>query len=826
METTNHADTYFRLASALKPGKNMADTALAVIHSFRSILKVNAVELIITNEEQDIEAKFFDEKIQPHSIIDDIDILNQHANTYRPFTYFDQRDYLCLELPQCGFLLFDVNNLKRELHKEYMEPVRKQISELLLYVKQTDELRRSEHRYHTLTNQLPEMIWETTRNGRISFANRLMKEKFKLTEEKLNEGMQAADLFVQEEKATFMRSFALSLQKEGMRQMEFTAQRSDKTQMPVLVYISTIKSHDEVIGMRGVMVDISERKEIENKLKKQQKDYRKALNQQSFLSELALTFNSLEDFDFLVNSSLETIGQHTNVSRVYIFEDDETGLNTSNTYEWCNIGTDPQINDLQDIPYEVILSWPKMLDQDGLIYSENIEELPKDIYDILAPQEIKSIVVYPMYFRKKRFGFIGFDECNINRKWSITELELLRSVSGIFSNAFSRKKMMESLEHAKTAAETANKEKARFLSTMSHEIRTPLSAVINLSKLMDGTNLTDEQVDYLKKIKVSANNLLDIINDILDFSKIEAGKIELETNTFSLQKLFEDVFSTVDNRSSEKAVEISYNIDETITHKVRGDQTRLKQVIMNLVNNAVKFTDEGSVKFSAHLLKKTKTTYQILFKVIDTGIGISQKYLSTLFDSFTQEDNTTTRKYGGTGLGLTISKEIIELMNGQLSVESTKGKGSTFSFELELEYETREDKTAAPSTDAGSEALAGKRVLVVEDNQLIQLTTKAFLKKWDIQVDVVNNGLESLDKLQNENYDLILMDNQMPVLNGIEASKKIRNEMKNATPIVAMTADAVKEIIQDCMDAGMNDYITKPYEPEELKAVLLKNINS
>jgi PAS domain S-box-containing protein len=670
------------------------------------------------------------------------------------------------------------------------------------------------------------MIWETTRNGRITFANRWMKEKFRLTEDRINKGFQAADLFVQEEKNIFMRNFAVSLREEGLRQMEFIAQRTDKTQMPVLVYISPIKSHDEVVGMRGVMVDISDRKEIENKLKKQQEDYRKALNQQSFLSELALTFNSLEDFDFLVNNSLETIGQHTNVSRVYIFEDDETALNTSNTYEWCNTGTEPQINDLQDIPYDVIPSWPKMLDEDGLIYSENITELPKDIYEILAPQEIKSIVVYPMYFRKKRFGFIGFDECNINREWSITELELLRSVSGIFSNAFSRKKIMESLEHAKIAAETANKEKARFLSTMSHEIRTPLSAVINLSKLMDSNNLTDEQIDYLKKIKVSANNLLDIINDILDFSKIEAGKIELETNTFSLRKLFEDVFNTVDTRPSGKAVEISFYIDEPIKHNVRGDQTRLKQVIMNLVNNAVKFTDKGSVRFGASLLQKTNNTYRILFKVQDTGIGISQKYLSTLFDSFTQEDNSTTRKYGGTGLGLTISKEIIELMNGQLSVESTKGRGSTFSFELELEYDEKEDKADASMADGSPNALAGKRILVVEDNQLIQLTTKAFLKKWDIVVDVVNNGLESIEKLQKEDYDLILMDNQMPVLNGIEASKKIREDLQKNTPIVAMTADAVKEIIQECMDAGMNDYITKPYEPDELKAVLLKNISS
>lgn len=734
-------------------------------------------------------------------------------------------DFLCFSLNNDGYLLLECKTQSPgpELLRN-LPVITEELAKAIDRLESIEGHQKTEQNYHDLIEHLPEMICEINRKGEITFANQFALDRFGYSQLDIDKGLSITEVFAEEERERVGKNFESSLHNAPESPREYVAQKRDGTQIPVMLYVAHIIENEKVKGIRAVMIDISKRKEIEDQLRKQKSEYRKALNQQSVLSELALIFNTLEDFDILVNNSLETIGKHTNVSRVYIFEDDETGLSTSNSYEWVNEGVQPQKDDLQDIPYEIIPSWKSILSREGRIYSENIKELPRDMYDILAPQKIRSIIVYPLYFRKQVFGFIGFDECNLNRQWSTPELELLRSVSGIFSNAFSRKKIMETLEEAKNQAEAANREKARFLSTMSHEIRTPLSAVINLSRLIDATHLPETQKDYLKKIKISANNLLDIINDILDFSKIEAGKINLDQTEFQLDKLFKDIFHTMEAKAQEKNLEFSYTVDKNISKPLLGDKTRLKQILLNLINNAIKFTDKGSVRYSVEQLNDDQQQYQLMFSVSDTGIGISKEYLSTLYDSFTQEDNTTTRKYGGTGLGLAISKELIELMGGKLNVDSSKGEGSTFSFTIELKYLSEDFEHQKEPAKLTHTNLENRRILVVEDNQLIQLTTKAFLKEWGVEADLANNGLEGLDMIREKTYDLILMDNQMPVMNGIEAAQKIRAEIDSKIPIIAMTADVVKEVIDQCLSSGMNDYITKPYEPGDLKAVLLKNL--
>lgn len=831
MKQVLSTQNYFELASSLIPKKDVSETLAHAIEKIQYYLPCCGIWALCCTCSKGIFSELLGHDDVSETLKHQSGTILHNSDTCKPFVLEELPDekcnrFLSFKLSNGWALLLGFTSYSIELiDTSALKQIAGQLSGIIRQIDQNERYIWLKEINKDQSNDIPKLVWETDENGKITFANPLFIQTLKLTESKIKSGLFVEELFSDPNQTTFKQMFQETMSKKKAAQFEFNIHTSDGRSFPVLAYTSSIYYGKKLTGLRGVMFDITERKKKEQKLKRQQRIYRQALAQQSLMSELALAFNNLDRFEIVVKNALKAIGEHTDVSRVYIFEDDDKAEHTSNTYEWCKEGVEPQIENLQKIPYKEIPSFKRLLDEDGIIYSENIINLPDDIYQILQPQNIQSIVVYPVFYRKKRIGFIGFDECSEHKKWSVSELELLRSLSGIFSTAFSNKKVMEHLEKAKIEAEKANEEKARFLSSMSHEIRTPLSAVINLSKLIDEENMTEEQIDYHKKIKVSADNLLNIINDVLDFSKIEAGKIELEKTTFDLHEIFGEIAQTMIPKTADKAVEIKHHIDERIEHYLYGDQVRIKQVFINLVNNAIKFTEKGHVKISAELVSKRKDHYSILFKVEDTGIGISKEYLSSLFESFTQEDNSTTRKYGGTGLGLTISKELIHLMDGQLAVDSTKGKGSTFSFELDMEYVTNYTAESQTNDDQDFDAiLKNKHIMVVEDNRLIQQTTKAFLQKWGINVSIASNGLECMSKLNDDNYDLLLMDNQMPVMNGIEATQKIRQEYKSDIPIIAMTADAVKEVIQECMDAGMNGYITKPYEPRNLRSVLVNHM--
>ncbi|MCF8331625.1 MAG: response regulator [Bacteroidales bacterium] len=833
MKQVLSTQNYFELAASMIPKKDVRETLTHAIENIQQYIPCCGIWALCCTCSKGIFSELLGHEDVSETLKRQSKNIIQNSDSCKPFTLDELPDdkcnhFLSYKLSNGWVLLLGFSPSRIEsVNANALKQIAGQLSGIIKQIIQNERYIWLKEINKDISDHIPKMVWETDKNGKITFANPLLIQTLNLTESQIEAGIYIQDLFSEKTQTTFNQLIHETSCSQGASQFELNITSNAGNSLPVLAYTFTIYYGKNLTGLRGIMFDITERKQKELKLKKQQKIYQQALAQQSLISELALTFNNLDRFETVVKNALKAIGEHTDVSRVYIFEDDEKAACTSNTYEWCNDGIEPQIDNLQKIPYKEVPSLKQLLDNDGMIYSENIHDLPDDIYQILEPQKIQSIVVYPVFYRKKRMGFIGFDECNENKKWSFSELELLRSLSGIFSTAFSNKKVMEHLEQAKNEAEKANEEKARFLSTMSHEIRTPLSAVINLSKLIDEENLTEEQIDYHKKIKVSADNLLNIINDVLDFSKIEAGKIELERTTFDLNEVFNEITQTMIPKTADKAVEIKHHVDEKIEHYLYGDQVRIKQVIINLVNNAIKFTEKGYISITADLVKERKDYYAIRFKVEDTGIGISKDYLDSLFESFTQEDNSTTRMYGGTGLGLTISKELVHLMDGQLFVDSTKGKGSTFSFELELEYVTDYNaESESNNAQDNDDFLKDKHIMVVEDNLLIQQTTKAFLQKWGINVSIANNGLECMSKLNDQDYDMLLMDNQMPVMNGIEATQKIRQENKSDIPIIAMTADAVKEIIQECMDAGMNGYITKPYEPKNLKSVLINNMDS
>ncbi len=559
-------------------------------------------------------------------------------------------------------------------------------------------------------------------------------------------------------------------------------------------------------------------------MEKLKSEINKQLQQQEILSDIAIELNSLDDFDIRINNTLKKIGQHTDVSRVYIFEDQSDELATDNTFEWCNSGIEPQLDQLKDIPYEIIPNWKKLLFEKGRVYSENISELPKDIRSVLEPQGIISIIVYPLNKNGVFFGFIGFDECINIRKWSRSELELLRTISAIIGNTFGRRDAENELVKAKESAEKASMAKAQFLSTMSHEIRTPMNAVIGLTYLLLQDDPKPEQLQNLKILKFSAENLLGIINDILDFSKIEAGKIALEEEDIVIRDLLDGIIYSFSPKTLEKGIFLKANIDENVPEVILSDQLRLSQILNNLLSNAVKFTNTGGITIEIRQKQKLTSAEEIEFRIIDTGIGIPESKHKSIFNEFTQADNNTTRLFGGTGLGLAITSKLLELFNSKIELWSKPGEGSIFSFTLHLKTGIRsiEKKVKFESINDFT-LLTGRRILVVEDNKVNQIIAQKFLKQWGINITIAENGKEALKKLENDHFELILMDLQMPEMDGYETTQRIRssNTSYQNIPIIALSASAMLQIRDKALVIGMNDFVTKPFNPNELYAKML-----
>jgi len=382
----------------------------------------------------------------------------------------------------------------------------------------------------------------------------------------------------------------------------------------------------------------------------------------------------------------------------------------------------------------------------------------------------------------------------------------------------------QELEAAVKRAEAATEAKATFLASMTHELRTPMNGVIGTASLMADSDLKEAQKEQLAIIRNCGHHLLTVINDILDFSKIEASKMELEFAPLDLKKIISETLDIVKPMTDAKDLMIESKIDKEVPSYIEGDAVRLRQVLVNLISNSVKFTDRGGIYIEAHVKQKTAKKTTIEFSVRDTGIGIAQDVQKKLFNAFTQADSSTTRKYGGTGLGLVISKKLIELMGGKISVKSKVGQGSTFTFTIAVKpvdaIPAEMKKESLPKHLARDKPM---KIMLVEDNLVNQMVAKGFLQKLGYTPDVANNGQEALEALQSKNYDLIFMDMMMPVMDGLEATRIICSlKPAHQRPwIVAMTANALEEHKQQCIAAGMNDFLTKPFTLDNLETAIL-----
>ena len=398
-------------------------------------------------------------------------------------------------------------------------------------------------------------------------------------------------------------------------------------------------------------------------------------------------------------------------------------------------------------------------------------------------------------------------------------------VSVVARDITQRRHAERALQEAKEKAENATRIKSDFLSMISHEIRTPMNAIIGLTNLLLEDKLTLKQQENLKLLKFSGENLLTIINDILDFSKIEANKIEIENVDFDLKEIVQRTVSMMEHRVSGKNVKVQAFFDSTLPQYLKGDPVRIVQIITNLLGNAVKFTEEGEVRLVIEQLKREGKLVTFRCAVTDTGIGIPADRIHTIVDSFSQAGNNITREYGGTGLGLTITRRLINLMGSDIAVDSIPGEGSSFFFTLTLE----EGQKPAEGTTVNDLATILRersiRVLLVEDNRVNQMVAMNFLQNWGIHTVVANNGKEAVELIKEKRYDLVLMDLQMPVMNGYEATRAIRSmddPYFQNIPIIALTASAMIEMRSKVLTTGMSDYMSKPFHPGDLQRIISK----
>jgi signal transduction histidine kinase/DNA-binding response OmpR family regulator len=415
------------------------------------------------------------------------------------------------------------------------------------------------------------------------------------------------------------------------------------------------------------------------------------------------------------------------------------------------------------------------------------------------------------------------------QKWNIVMI-LIVVVSGavLFWYIISRMRRQNLLIQQLDASEKKLREvsliKENFMANMSHEIRTPMNAILGFTNLMKARNSDPKLEEFIEAIRKSGDSLLTIINDILDISKIEAGMMRIESTIFDVRSVIHSVQTIFAGEMQEKGLDFTISVDELIPVELSGDPTRLTQILSNMIGNAIKFTSKGVIRVNVDDKGREGNRIHIGFVISDTGIGIAKEKLADIFDRFRQAEDSITRKYGGTGLGLAIAKDLISLQGGEIAVESQPGKGTTFRFTIP--YEIAREPASAPaitaSTGAGYVDYRHIRVLVVEDNELNQRLLGHLLTGWELSFDIVPNGVEALEKLRTETFDLVLMDIQMPGMDGYTATREIRTKLKLETPILAMTAHAFPGERQKCLSNGMNEYIAKPINHKELFGLLAR----
>ena len=564
------------------------------------------------------------------------------------------------------------------------------------------------------------------------------------------------------------------------------------------------------------------------KAKEAQEEIEKLVSLQNLLMRMASNYINLkiEEIEVGIKQSLFEIGTYANADRAYVFDYNWEKNTCSNTYEWCANEINSEIANLQDVSLELIPDWTETHKKGKPLIVSDVFLLPKEsmLRQILEPQGIKTLVTIPVMQNNYCHGFIGFDFVKNIHIIKEYEKTLLTVYADILINLFERANLEKNLIKEKENANAANKAKSEFLANMSHEIRTPMNSILGFAEVILNTTSENHQKNYLKTILNSGKTLLSLINDILDLSKIEAGRLEFFPEPTNLKILINELVQLFVFKLKEKNIDFSIEIDKEFPDAIIIDDLRIRQILLNLIGNAVKFTNEGFVKVKIDVLQKRGNLVDMQIKVIDSGIGIEKSNYNSLFDTFSQQSGQISRKYGGTGLGLAITKRLVELMDGEINVESEIGRGSCFTIHFSDLKTAKSGKTKNDVFEWAENDIIFKpaKILVVDDISHNRILVTTFLKDYNFEFIHAVNGVEAIEKALSMLPDIILMDLRMPNMDGYTATEFIKNNENTANiPVIALTASIMQsdlKIVQKKFDG----YIEKPFNKQTLLSQLVK----